>query len=397
MQDYLRRSWAVVDLGCLEHNVAAIRERLSTRCMIMGVVKADAYGHGDKYVSDQLVRMGVEWLGVSNLEEALSLREQGIFHPILIFGITPPEYASMLTEYNLTQTIHSLDYAEQLNAVAHGAGVTVQCHIKTDTGMSRLGFVFTNGYEKQSVEEILKACALPCLRIPGIYTHFSVADDLSEESIFYTKGQFELFRQAVERLEIRGVYFTLRHCCNSAGIINYPEMHLDMVRPGILLYGLEPSEECRDRLDLQPVMQLYSAISMVKEIDRGTSVSYGRRYTSHRRMKIATVPIGYADGFGRELSNKARMLVRGRFVSVIGRVCMDQLMLDVTHVEGVREGDLVTIVGCDGENSLTFDEMANMSGTINYEKTCLIGKRVPRVYRYHGKDIGVVDYIRRKR
>jgi alanine racemase len=263
--------------------------------------------------------------------------------------------------------------------------------------MSRLGFVVDNGFAESSLAEIAEICRMPCFHAQGIFTHFAVADEENRESVAFTKAQFAKFQELVEKLEARGIPFAIRHCCNSAGTIRYPEMHLDMVRPGVILYGLDPSEDCAGKVDLQPVMELYSCVSMVKEIADGTTVSYGRLYTAHRPTKVATVPIGYADGYERELSNKARMLVRGQYAPVIGRVCMDQLMLDVTHIGGVVPGDLVTIVGEDGGSRLTFDEMASLSGTINYEKVCLIGKRVPRIYRQNGKDIGVVDYIRHKR
>lgn len=394
MIDYFKRSWAVVNLDHIAHNYKIIRNMLPARCMVMGVVKADAYGHGDKYIADQLVRLGVDWFGVSNLEEALSLRQQGIYHPILIFGVTPAENVRELNEYNLTQAVYSSSYAKELAAAAEAADVGLQIHIKVDTGMSRLGFVVDNGFLESSVEEIVEICEMPCFNPQGIFTHFACADELNEDSAAYTKDQYVKFCSIIQRLEERGVTFAIRHCCNSAGTICYPEMHMDMVRPGVVLYGLNPSDDCAGKVDLRPAMELYSSVSMVKEIATGTTVSYGRCYTAHRPTKIATVAIGYADGYERELSNKARMLVRGKFANVIGRVCMDQLVLDVTHIDGVKAGDTVTIVGRDGDNVLTFDEMADLSGTISYEKVCLIGKRVPRIYRQNGKDIGVVDYIR---
>lgn len=387
----------MVNLDQVAHNYALIRSLLAPDCMIMGVVKADAYGHGDKYIADQLVRLGVNWFGVSNLEEALSLRNQGIFHPILIFGPTPAEHAALLNEYNITQTVYSKEYAGELHAAAEAAGVDIAIHIKVDTGMSRLGFVVDNGFAAHSVEEIEAICAMPQFSAHGIFTHFACADETAEDSVAYTRGQFAKFRDIMARLERKGIAFAIRHCCNSAGTLAFPEMHLDMVRPGVILYGLNPSDDLAGKADLRPAMELYSCVSMVKEIAAGTTVSYGRFYTAHRPTKIATVAIGYADGYERELSNKARMLVRGKYADVVGRVCMDQLMLDVTHIDGVKAGDVVTIVGADGGSRLTFDEMADLSGTINYEKVCLIGKRVPRIYRQNGKDIGVVDYIRHKR
>lgn len=399
MIDYLKRSWAVVNLDNVAHNIEEIKRVLTPRCMLMGVVKADAYGHGDKYIADELVRLGVNWFGVSNIEEAVSLRTQGIFHPILIFGTTPAGHAKALNEYNITQTIHSAAYARELQASAEDARVDLNVHVKIDTGMSRLGFVLDNGFAEQSIKEIIELAGYPNLRTQGIFTHFACADETPEDSVRYTKAQYKRFQDVISRLQASGVYFDIKHCCNSAGTIMFPEMHMDMVRPGILIYGLSPSRDCFDarKVWLEPAMELYSVVSMVKEIDSGTAVSYGRCYTANGKTIVATVPIGYADGFGRGLSNKARMLVRGKYANVIGRVCMDMLMLDVTHIDGVTAGDIVTIVGNDGENSLTFDEMAELSGTINYEKVCLIGKRVPRIYRRGGKDIGVVDYIRRGR
>jgi alanine racemase len=333
--------------------------------------------------------LGVDWFGVSNLEEALSLRSHGVAKPILNFGITPPQYAGLLAEKNITQTIHSLEYARALD----GVGVTIDAHIKLDTGMSRLGFVLHSKDTSNVLDDVAAACACGNVRASGVYTHFSCADEPDGDSAQFTRGQFLLFMRALELLGERGITFPVRHCCNSAAAICCPEMHLDMVRPGIVLYGLNPSRDLAGKLDIKPVMGLYSCVSMVKEIDEGAFVSYGRRYTAHRRMKVATVPIGYADGYERELSNKARMLVRGRIANVIGRVCMDQLMLDVTHIDGVREGDTVTIVGTDGKHTLTFDEMADLCGTINYEKVSLLGKRVPRIYRQGGEDVGMVGLV----
>lgn len=397
MKDYLKRCWAVVELDSIAHNVEMIKRTLSPDCMLMSVVKADAYGHGDKYVAGELARLGVDWFGVSNIDEAVSLRTQGVTHPVLVFGATPCGCADALSRYNITQTVHSASYAKELQAAAKAAGVKLNVHVKTDTGMSRLGFVLDSGLEERSIAEMLELAGYTNLRAQGIYTHFACADEAAEASAIYTKTQYERFQRVIRELEARGLSFEIKHCCNSAGTVMYPEMHMDMVRTGIMLYGLLPSRDCAGKIDLKPAMELYSVVSMVKEIEAGASVSYGRTYTADRKTKVATVPIGYADGFGRELSGKARMLVRGSYASVIGRVCMDQLMLDVTHIDGVKEGDVVTIVGSDRSSSLTFDEMAELSGTINYEKVCLVSRRVPRVYRRGGRDIGVVDYVRGER
>lgn len=392
MTDYLKRTWAAVNLDRIAHNAAAIRKTLPAGCMLMGVVKADAYGHGEKYVAHELARAGADWFGVSSIDEAVSLRTQGISLPILIFGITPAERAGTLSEYSLAQTIHSTRYGQELHEAASRAGVRLDVHIKTDTGMSRLGFDAKGDSLERSAAEILEVASYTHFNAQGIYTHFACADELEPDSVAYTNGQFERFKAVVARLEGLGRSFPIKHCCNSAGMMLYPEMHMDMVRPGIALYGFDPSPDCAGKLNLKPVMELYSVVSMVKEIEAGTPVSYGRRFTARDRTKVATVPIGYADGFGRALSNQARMLVRGQFADVIGTVCMDQLMLDVTHIEDVAAGDLVTVVGRDGENELTFDELADLSRTIHYERVCAVGKRVPRVYRRGGEDIGVMDY-----
>lgn len=393
MVDFLRRSWAVVDLDCIDYNIRSIKAKLRPGCMIMGVVKADAYGHGDKYIADELVRLGVNWFAVSNLNEAMSLRTQGIYHPILILGTTPPNKAKELCEYNITQAVFSLEYARKLQQQAQHAGVTVACHIKVDTGMGRIGFEAEQDL-RQAVEEIAEVCQFPNLRCDGIFTHFSSADEYNEESIAYTRRQYELFMQTCDELQRLGVHFAIRHCCNSGGIVNYPEYHLDMVRAGILIYGLVPDKACEDKIDLKPAMQLHSVISMVKDVKAGAKLSYGRTFTADHDMRIATVPIGYADGYHRSLSNRGRMLVNGQFANIVGRVCMDQLMLDVTGVPDLSDGEQITIVGEENGKRITMKEIAAMTDTVHYEVMCVIGKRVPRVYRRNGKDIGVVDYVR---
>ena len=396
MIDYAKRSWAVVDLDAIAHNALVVRSLLASGCRMMAVVKADAYGHGDRYVAKELARAGVEWFGVSNFEEALSLREQGLEQDILVFGPTPPEKAGLLAQYHITQTVFGADYARQLGQAAQQQGVTVAIHIKVDTGMSRLGFGTDDPTGAETADTIAAICRQEHFSAGGIYTHFACADEDDPEAVEYTQKQFARFTGLLARLEQQGITFALRHCCNSAGTLNYPDMHMDMVRPGIALYGMNPGGARAGQVDLTPAMELYSTVSLVKEVPAGTAVSYGRLYKAEKPIQAATVAIGYADGYARVLSGKARMLVRGRFAPVIGRVCMDQLMLDVTGIDGVTAGDVVTIVGADGGEALTFDEMATLSGTIHYEKVCLIGKRVPRVYRQQGKNIGVEDYFRRR-
>lgn len=392
MVEFLRRSWAVVDLDNIDYNLQKIKEKLHPRCMIMGVIKADAYGHGDKYIADELIKLGVNWFAVSNLNEAMSLRNQGIFHPILILGTTPPNKAKQLCEFNITQAVFSLEYGKKLQQQAQRNGVTVNCHIKVDTGMWRIGFDASE--EQTAVNEIEEVCSFPNLNCSGIFTHFSSADEYDPSSIEYTRKQYALFMAICEKLEWKGIRFSVRHCCNSGGIVNYPEMQLDMVRAGVLMFGLVPDPACNGKIDLKPAMEIHSVISMVKEVKAGSKISYGRTFTAPHDMKLATVPIGYADGYYRALSNRGKMLVNGRFAPIVGRVCMDQLMLDVTGIPNVTDGLQITIVGEEDGNRITMEEIAEMTNTIHYELMCILGRRVPRIYRRNGKDIGVVDYIR---
>lgn len=393
MIDYLKRSWAEVNLDALQYNVQQIKNILEPNCMLLGVVKADAYGHGATQVARKLAECGVDWFGVSNIEEGLALRTHGFTQPILIFGTTPPELAETLAKQNITQTVYGLEYAKALQQQAHAQGVTVNCHIKVDTGMTRLGFLADDSHFETSLQEIEEVAGFHNLTLGGIFTHFASADDYLGDAVEYTKAQFARFTHMVDILREHGVEVPIRHCCNSAATLSYPEMHLDMVRPGIILYGLDPSDQCAGKISLNPVMSLKSVIASVKRIDAGTQVSYGRIYTAKQDALIAVVPIGYADGYGRNLSGKARMLVNGHFVPVIGRVCMDQLMVDVTDLPAVKRGDPVVIFGGQGGEYLSVDELAEKLGTVNYEITCMLSKRIPRVYVQDGKEVEVVHYI----
>ena len=395
MNDYLKRTWAEINLNYIADNIKAIRLCLQPDCQLMGVVKADAYGHGDKYVADCLRRQGVSWFGVSNLEEALSLRRQGFTENILIFGVTPTRYAGTLACHNITQSVFSLEYAEKLSSDALEQGVTVPVHIKLDTGMGRIGFS-TFDSPSQASDCIGKVYGLSSLKPAGIFTHFSVADESKADSQQYTLEQFQRFQETCTELEQRGFSCGLRHCCNSAAMLNYPQMHLDMVRPGNIIYGLYPSADClRERkIELKPAMELKSMVSMVKEMGGGRSVSYGRTYETPGSRTIATVPIGYADGYTRRLSNKARVLIHGQYAPQIGNVCMDQMMVDVTNIPNVKEGDIVTLFGSQKGNVIPVEELAELTGTIHYEIVCVLGRRVPRIYIENGEKIAVVDYIR---
>lgn len=393
MSDFFRRTWAEVNLDAVSHNFQIIRAQLKPETLVCCVIKADAYGHGAEVLAKEYECLGADWFAVSNLEEAMQLRNTGLKLPILILGYTPPEFAAKLSELNIAQAVISSEYAEKLSAEAVKADVTVRAHIKLDTGMTRIGFLYQNrGRDCRSIGEMERACGLPGLNVEGIFTHFAVADE-GNDGRAYTLMQYDNFMHAISLLERRGVTFQIRHCSNSAAIFDYPEMQLDMVRPGIVLYGLMPSPQMKHKINLIPVLELKSIVSLVKTVESQTCVSYGRRFVTKRRTKIATVPIGYADGYPRHLYIRGSMLVRGCKAKIIGRVCMDQLMLNVTSVPEVQEGDIVTAIGRDGQSIITADELASHNHTINYELVCMISKRVPRIYYKGGKEVGELNYI----
>lgn len=396
MQQYLQRTWATIDLSKIEENYRLIRNHYvgqEKNTMICAVVKANAYGHGDKVVAKLLDECGADWFGVSNIEEGLALRKAGIKKPVLIFGHTPSELVPILAKQEITQTCLSLEYAKELSKAAQKQNITVDIHIKVDTGMSRIGFVCSQEeMVKACCEQIAQAYALPNLHATGIFTHFACSDEYAEDSVSFTKGQFSRFMKVCTQLETQGYSLGIRHCCNSAAVVNYPEMHLDMVRPGIILYGCPPSGEMEQGSPFQPAMELKTTVSEVKEIPAGTSISYGRIFTSGRTMPVASLTIGYADSFPRT-GNPANVLLHGKRVPVIGRVCMDQMMVDISGLDGVKMGDVATVFGKDGAEEITVGEFAALRGSVNYEALCAVGIRVPRVYLYRGQIIEVTDYI----
>lgn len=392
MDDFLKRTWAEINLDALENNYHVIRKAVREETEICWVVKADGYGHGAVFVARTLEKLGAKWFAVSNIEEAEQLRSGGIQGSILILGYTPPRMAEKLGQMKISQTVLSRDYAQALSDYAAQYGVEIPVHIKVDTGMSRIGFLYQDpSRDVESIEDMEFACHLPNLIPEGIFTHFAVADD-GAAGDGYTKEQFDCFLDAIAKLEQRGITFRYRHSANSGAVCDHPETHLDMVRPGIIIYGLS-SEAVRNKLPLQPVMELKTIISMLKTVDTNTTVSYGRQFTASRKTRIATVPIGYADGYPRKLYDCADMLVCGRRARIAGRVCMDQLMLDVTDIPQVETGMTVTVFGKDGEERITVDELAKRNGTINYEMVCIVGKRVPRVFLQHGDPVGSLNYI----
>ena len=379
MKYNLRRTWAEIDLDALAHNYKTLRRRAGTA--FLGVVKADAYGHGALRVAHTLQELGAEYLAVSSLDEARELRQEGIMGPLLILGHTPPSMVSQLIRYDITQTVSAEAKAVEYSEAAAACGGTLKVHIKVDTGMSRLGFLVRGDHFQGGVEAIARSCALPNLFAEGIFTHFSVADEPDEDSEAYTREQFGLFRRVLDALADRGQTFPLRHCANSGAVARYPEMALDMVRPGIALYGAGPDAA---EMGLRPVMSLKSTISTIKIFDPGTDISYGRTFRTTERTRIGVLPIGYADGLFRGLSNRVSVVTTDGPAPIRGRICMDMTMVDLTGMPGVKVGDEVEIFG----QRQPVDRLAAVLDTIPYELTCAVSKRVPRVFLSEGQ---VVD------
>ena len=387
---FMHRCWAAVDLDAFAENYRAMRSRCRPETKLLAVVKADAYGHGDQQVGRLMEQLGADWLGVACYDEALSLREAGIGLPILILGPTPVELCAGLVEHGITQALLSPRYARELRAEAERLGVRVSCHLKIDSGMHRIGF---NPLDPQEMELARQLYSWPQLEVTGIFSHFCCADESDPDSRAFTRMQFERFSGACNWLADQGIDCGIRHCSGTAAAITHPEWQMDMIRGGIGLYGMLPSEDSAGIIPMHPAMSLYTTVSMVKEVAPGEDIGYGRKFRTTRPTLVATVPIGYADGYPRCFCNRAKMLIRGQFAPVLGKICMDQVMLDVTDIPGVEAGDLVTVAGRDGENQITFDQLAALSDTINYDRTCSLAPRIPRVYLQGGRIVEVRDYL----
>ena len=365
-----RPVWVQIDLAALEHNVRVIKGLLKPETKFCAVVKADAYGHGAIEVARVAVAAGADYLAVAILSEALELRGAGFTVPILILGHTPELQARQVVAHAVEQTIFSLEAARALSEAAVELGTIAKVHIKVDTGMSRVGV------QPAAVADFAAAvAALPGICIEGLFSHFATADSADKT---YAFKQLDCFEQVIQDLKCRDIDIPLKHIANSAAILELPQTQFNMVRPGIILYGLWPSNEVKQTIELRPVMQFKALVSLVKEVPGGVGVSYGCTYVTKRPSRIATLPVGYADGWTRLLAEKASVLIRGHRASVIGRICMDQCMIDVTDIPDVQAGDEVLLFG--GEE-LPVDEIADHLGTINYEIVCMVGKRVPRVYK----------------
>ena len=381
----VKRTWAEISLNAIEHNYNVIRNKVADDTKVCCVIKADGYGHGAVELSQVYEKLGADFFAVSNIDEGIEIRKSGSKLPIVILGYTPVSEAENLAEYDISQAVFSLEYAKELSEKCVEEDCICKMHIKVDSGMSRIGFMCQEfPRDEYSIEEICEACCLPNLEVEGLFTHFCVSDEDAEGREF-TNKQYENFIHVRDSLKKRGVDISVVHCSNSGAIEEYPETCCDMVRAGIILYGLAPSSKLADRLDLVPAMTLKTVVAFVKEVQKGATISYGRTFTADRKMKIATVPIGYADGFIRQNAKDGYMMVNGKKAKIVGRICMDQTMLDVTDIEDVKTGDEVVVFGTGDNGEPTADSLAENTGTINYETVCLVGKRVPRIYIKDGK------------
>ena len=387
LQPFQKRTWAEIDLDAVEHNFKTIRSRLNNYTKLCCVVKANGYGHGAVQLSKLYENLGADYLAVSNIEEAIQLRNAYVSLPILILGYTDPRCAFELAKYHISQCVFSHEYSEVLSRNALEQDVEVTIHIKIDSGMGRIGFQCV----EEELDKAAEACRMPGVKVEGIFTHFASADE-GDSGREYTLGQFNKFMTAISHLEAKGIRFTLRHCANSAAIFDYPEMHLDMVRAGIVLYGLQPSGVLHNAGDLQPVLTLKTIIDHIKTVQSGDCISYGRDFKADHKMKVATIPVGYADGLWRSnFRNQMVVEVEGKLAPIIGRVCMDQCMIDISEIPDAQIGSVVTVYGAGGENSV--ENIADANHTINYEIVCAVGERVPRVYKKDGATVAVVDNI----
>ena len=381
------RVYAEINLDAIVKNVDNLMALTKENTGALAVVKADGYGHGDVAVA-KAVAQKVTGYAVATLDEAVNLRENGVKKPILVLGYVDPYEFDILVSYEITATVFDVETAQLLADAARVQKKQAHCHIKVDTGMRRIGLE----PDENGIAIVKQITALKELSADGIFTHFAASDETDKTS---AEHQFKLFTDFTGRLEKEGIHFTYRHCANSAAVIDMPQVDLDMVRLGIAMYGMYPSDEVKkEKVELFPALDLKSHITMVKEIPAGEKVSYGGTFTTTRTTKLATVSVGYGDGYPRALSSKGYVLVRGQKAPIVGRVCMDQMMVDVTDIENVTRADIVTLIGKDGDAEITVDEIAALAGTFNYEFVCDLGKRIPRSYYLNGEYIGTHDCFR---
>lgn len=387
MQKILRPVYAEIDLDAIAYNIKNIKKLVKDK-EVIAVVKADCYGHGALDVVPTLLENGASRLAVAVLTEGIELRNDNIKAPIMILGYTPSYLNEELIKYDLEQTVYDLDYAKELSKTALSLNKKAKIHIAIDTGMGRIGFLPT----EKAIDDICKICSLEGLEVIGIFTHFSTSDEKDKE---YTNEQFEKFTDLLKKLSNLNIEIPIKHVSNSGAIMDMPETYLDAVRAGIILYGYYPSNEVKkENLSLKPALTLKATITRVQEMDAGMSISYGRTFKTERKSLIATIPIGYADGYSRLLAKNAKVIINGQFAPIVGRICMDQCMIDITDINGdIKVGDEVIILG--EQNGLRFnaDNFAEIMGTINYEILCMLKYRIPRVYVKNGKIFNVRNYL----
>ncbi len=368
------RVQANVDLNAIRHNIGEVRSKITKGTKLMVIMKADAYGHGAARVAKAIDDYGADAYGVAIVEEAVELRKAGITKPILVLGYTAKQLYRDIVKYDVTQTIFQYETAKALSGEALRQGKTAKIHIKLDTGMSRIGFSDT----EESLETIKRISGLAGIEIEGLFSHFARAD---EEERSHTLKQLKRYMDFAGRLEAEGIHIPVKHIANSAGILEFPAANLDMVRCGISTYGIYPSEFVNhEELRLIPAMELKTHVIYVKEVEAGVGVSYNATYVTGRKTKIATIPVGYGDGYSRNLSNCGRVIINGQYAPIIGKVCMDQFMVDVSELKDVKQDDTVTLLGRDGDAYISTEELAKLSHSFPYELICNVGKRIPRVY-----------------
>ena len=381
------RVLAIVDLDAIASNIKNIRAKVDKNSGIIGIIKADAYGHGSVETAKVLLDNGADWLAVAVVDEGLNLRKNGITAPILLLGYTPELRLNDVINNGFIQTVYSYDTAKKLSDAASALGKKAVIHIKIDTGMGRIGY----RVNEESADEIVKISKLPNIDVNGMFTHFSTADEADKA---YTLEQYNKFVKMNDMLEERGLHIPVKHAANSAAIMDFDNMMFNMVRPGIILYGAYPSDEVKkENLSLSPAMSIKTHVSYVKDVNEGDSISYGRKYTAPSKRRIATIPVGYADGFIRAYSKGGRVLIHGMYAPIVGRICMDQFMVDVTDIDDVKVNDEVVLMGRQGENEISADDIAAVLHTINYEVFCTLSKRVPRQYIQNGNIVKTVKYV----
>lgn len=373
------RVCAEIDLDAVLFNMEQMKNRIGGDVQLIAVVKTDGYGHGAVPIAKMLEEVSYVWgYAVACLEEAVQLKENGIKKPVLVLGCVFPDQYEEMIRYDIRPTVYTEEMAEELSKEAARRGKDVFFHIKIDTGMGRIGFAVN----EESVETIERISRLPHVRMEGMYTHFAKADETDKT---YTLRQHERFLFMKGQLERRGVSVQYYDCDNSAGIIDFPDMKHDLARAGISTYGMYPSKEVhKEAVALKPALSLISHVTFVKDVEPGTAISYGGTFVAKEKMKVATIPVGYGDGYPRSLSNKGSVLIHGKRARILGRVCMDQFMVDVTDIPETKFMDRVVLVGSDGDDRISVEELSELSGRFNYEFVCCLGKRIPRVYRRGG-------------